>query len=63
MACYGDNNTFLYDVDIRASQETRIGLRGLLWGNNNNNKNQETPWPLVHKRTIPTERLSLVDEI
>jgi hypothetical protein len=23
----------------------------------------QTPWPLVHKRTIPTERPSLVDEI
>jgi hypothetical protein len=25
--------------------------------------NKQTPWSLVRKRTIPTERLSLVDEI
>jgi hypothetical protein len=24
---------------------------------------KQTPWPLVRKRTVPTERLSLVDEI
>jgi hypothetical protein len=24
---------------------------------------KQTPWPLVHKRTIPTERPPLVDEI
>jgi hypothetical protein len=24
---------------------------------------QQTPWPLVRERTIPTERPSLVDEI
>jgi hypothetical protein len=26
-------------------------------------KNKQTPWPLVRKRTIPTERRPLVDEI
>jgi hypothetical protein len=26
-------------------------------------KTKQTPWPLVHKRTIPTERPPLVDEI
>jgi hypothetical protein len=26
-------------------------------------KNKQTPWPLVRKRTIPTERPPLVDEI
>jgi hypothetical protein len=26
-------------------------------------KRPQTPWPLVHKRTIPTERPPLVDEI
>jgi NAD-dependent dihydropyrimidine dehydrogenase PreA subunit len=26
-------------------------------------KNKQTPWPLVHKRTIPTDRPPLVDEI
>jgi hypothetical protein len=25
--------------------------------------NKQTPWPLVHKRTIPTERTPIVDEI
>jgi hypothetical protein len=25
--------------------------------------NKQTPWPLVRKRTIPTERPPLVDEI
>jgi hypothetical protein len=29
----------------------------------NNIKNKQTLWPLVRKRTIPTERLPLVDEI
>jgi hypothetical protein len=27
------------------------------------NQNKQTPLPLVHKRTVPTERPSLVDEI
>jgi hypothetical protein len=27
------------------------------------NKKQQTPWPLVRERTIPTERPPLVDEI
>jgi hypothetical protein len=26
-------------------------------------KTKQTPWPLVHKPTIPTERLPLVGEI
>jgi hypothetical protein len=26
-------------------------------------KNNQTPWPLVRERTIPTERPPLVDEI
>jgi hypothetical protein len=26
-------------------------------------KQKQTPWPLVRKRTIPTERPPLVDEI
>jgi hypothetical protein len=26
-------------------------------------KEKETPWPLVRKRTIPTDRPPLVDEI
>jgi hypothetical protein len=26
-------------------------------------KNKQTPWPLVRKWTIPTDRLSLVDEM
>jgi hypothetical protein len=28
-----------------------------------NNTTKQTPWPLVRKRTIPTERPPLVDEI
>jgi hypothetical protein len=36
----------------------------LLWGEyNKSNKTKQTPWPLVHKWTIPTEQLPLVDEI
>jgi hypothetical protein len=27
------------------------------------NKKKQTPWPLVRERTIPTDRLPLVDEI
>jgi tetratricopeptide (TPR) repeat protein len=29
----------------------------------NKQNNKKTPWPLVRKRTIPTERPALVDEI
>jgi hypothetical protein len=36
-------------------------------GNANNSTdkrtNKQTPWPLVRKRTIPTERPPLVDDI
>jgi hypothetical protein len=28
-----------------------------------NNKHKQTPWPFVRKRTIPTERSPIVDEI
>jgi hypothetical protein len=28
-----------------------------------NNKNKQTPWPVVRKRTIPTERPPLVGEV
>jgi hypothetical protein len=31
--------------------------------NNNNKTNKKSPWPLVRKRTIPTERPPLVGEI
>jgi hypothetical protein len=34
----------------------------LLKGLTKQNKNKQTPWPLVRKRTIPTERTPLVDE-
>jgi hypothetical protein len=30
--------------------------------NETKNKQKQTPWPLVHKRTIPTERPPLVTE-
>jgi hypothetical protein len=34
------------------------------WTRNNKQTNkQQTPWPLVRERTIPTERPPLVDEI
>jgi hypothetical protein len=35
------------------------GLQAL----NATNKTKQTPWPLVRKRTIPTERPPLVSEI
>jgi hypothetical protein len=37
-------------------------LNGVQIGISTNNQKQ-TPWPLVRKRTIPTERPPLVDEI
>jgi hypothetical protein len=34
-----------------------------LWYFITKTQNKQTPWPLVRKRTIPTERPPLVDEI
>jgi hypothetical protein len=31
-ACYGHSFTLLYVDDVRTSQETPMGLHGLLWG-------------------------------
>jgi hypothetical protein len=30
---------------------------------NKQNKQKQIPWPLVHERTIPTERPPVVDEV
>jgi hypothetical protein len=40
---------------------TRTGELGVLVATSNGST--KTPWPLVRKRTIPTERPPLVDEI
>jgi hypothetical protein len=39
-----------------------IDLRGMLQVDLQN-KQKQTPWPLVRERTIPTERPPLVDEM
>jgi hypothetical protein len=64
-------NNFLYIID-EASSETNIyqnihkqtcQLQAGDVKDITRTKKKQTPWPLVRKRTIPTERLQLVDEI
>jgi hypothetical protein len=66
--CYGESFTFLYVDDVRTSQETHLRtsigftrvsqpvIHELIY------IKKQTPWPLVRKQTIPTERLPF-DEI
>jgi hypothetical protein len=46
----------------RTRWRAAAALYELIYGHSNTLK-QQTPWPLVHKRTIPTERPPLVGEI
>jgi hypothetical protein len=45
------------------SGEVGMSRAGVPFPSSRINNNQQTPWPLVRKRTIPTERPPFVDEI
>jgi hypothetical protein len=57
--CHGVSS-FALECAIRKVQEKQVGLK--VSGTHQHIKKQ-TPWPLVRKRTLPTERPPLVDEI
>jgi hypothetical protein len=48
-----------FDDDLAQCQ----GGGGLVWARSSLLCNKQTPWPLILKRTIATERMPLVDEI
>jgi hypothetical protein len=56
------NNTFLYTGVQESWNVFKLELSRLFICITEL-KNKQTPWPLVRERTIPTERLPLVDEI
>jgi hypothetical protein len=57
----------LNNLAIRHSNKTilymLLCLKYLSGGLQGTKQTKQTPWPLVRKRTIPTERPPLVDEI
>jgi hypothetical protein len=53
-------NFYGTDWDLEPGSLAALSLLDL---SRTNRINKQTPWPLVRKRTIPTERPSLVDEI
>jgi hypothetical protein len=55
----------LANSSCRLDEETENGAKAQEEGSRaiDNNNKKRTPWPLVRKRTLPTERPSLVDEI
>jgi hypothetical protein len=48
------------EAPVSSGSEAACAPRNTVW---TPQRTKQTLWPLVHKRTIPTDRLPLVDEI
>jgi hypothetical protein len=59
--CFHSEYVELHVSGIRYSKSVR--MVSAVYGTQLDVVNKQTPWPLVHKRTIPTELPPLVDEI
>jgi hypothetical protein len=55
---YMTNSSPNGEITLCFNDTKSVNLKGL-----QTNNNTKSPWPLVRKRTIPTERLPLVDQI